>query len=49
MAERSVEVLVGQTVDFKVNLQVGSSSTRVEATGEALSVDVELVYSRSAI
>ncbi|HEY3457699.1 MAG TPA: carboxypeptidase regulatory-like domain-containing protein [Bryobacteraceae bacterium] len=31
----SFEVLVGQTVDFKVNLQVGSSSTRVEVTAEA--------------
>jgi hypothetical protein len=29
------EVLVGQTVDFKVNLQVGSSSTKVEVTAEA--------------
>ena len=29
------EVLVGQTVDFKVNLQIGSSSTRVEVTAEA--------------
>ena len=28
-------VLVGQTVDFKVNLQVGSSSTKVEVTAEA--------------
>ena len=29
------EVLVGRTVDFKVNLQVGSSSTKVEVTAEA--------------
>jgi hypothetical protein len=29
------EVLVGQTVDFKVNLQVGSSSTKVDVTAEA--------------
>jgi hypothetical protein len=29
------EVLVGQTVDFKVVLQVGSSSTKVEVTAEA--------------
>ncbi|MGH9663915.1 MAG: carboxypeptidase regulatory-like domain-containing protein, partial [Bryobacteraceae bacterium] len=32
---KDVEILVGQTLDFKVALQVGGTSTQVEVSGEA--------------
>src|SRR5450631_2099504 len=32
---KDFEILVGQNVDFKIGLQVGSSSTKVDVTAEA--------------
>ncbi|MEO7142848.1 MAG: carboxypeptidase regulatory-like domain-containing protein [Bryobacteraceae bacterium] len=32
---KGVEILVGQTVDFKVTLEIGATSTQVDVTGEA--------------
>src|SRR4051812_32509947 len=32
---KGIEILVGQTIDFRVNLQVGAAATQMEVTAEA--------------